>query len=101
MWVIKDPEVLTSNYMPEKLLFRDELKKRIQEKIKIGVGNILLIGDTGTGKTVTVRKAVEELKDIKFIEINCSTDNTFATITKKAIKIVKDAPYFESGKSRG
>jgi len=101
MGIIKDPKVLTSNYMPEKLLFRDELKKKIQEKIKIGVGNILLIGDTGTGKTVTVRKAVEELKDIKFVGLNCSTDNTFATITKKAIKIVKDAPYFESGKSRG
>ena len=63
MKIIKDPQVLTSQYLPEKLLFRDELKKKIQDKVKIGIGNILILGDTGTGKTVTVRKAVQELRD--------------------------------------
>ena len=84
MKIIKDPQVLTSQYLPEKLLFRDELKKKIQDKVKIGIGNILILGDTGTGKTVTVRKAVQELKDTKLIEVNCSTENTFASITKKS-----------------
>ena len=63
MKIIKDPQVLTSQYLPERLLFRDELKKKIQDKVKIGIGNILILGDTGTGKTVTVRKAVQELRD--------------------------------------
>jgi len=101
MKIIKDPQVLTSQYLPEKLLFRDELKKKIQDKVKIGIGNILILGDTGTGKTVTVRKAVQEFRDTKLIEINCSTENTFASITKRIIYTIRDVPYFESGKSRG
>jgi len=101
MRIIKDPKVLTSNHIPDKLLFRDELKKKIQDKVKIGVGNILLIGDTGTGKTVTIKKAIEEMNNVLLVDINCSIENTFATITKKTIKTLKNLNYFEAGKSRG
>ncbi len=101
MKIIKDPEVLRSNYIPDKLLFRDELIKKIQKKIELGTGNILLGGDTGLGKTICVKKAVEKFGNkIIFNEINCSVDNSYTAFIKRNIENIKGKNYNECGKSR-
>ncbi|MBI4158893.1 AAA family ATPase [Candidatus Woesearchaeota archaeon] len=100
MNVIKHPQILRSNYIPKKLLFRENLIQDIKLKLKIGTGNILIHGDTGSGKTASVRNALDETESITIIFINCVQDNTFAAIAKKVIEIIRDKDYNERGKNR-
>jgi len=101
MKIIKNPDVLRGNYVPNQLFFRDDLKEKIQRIIRMKTGNIFLIGDTGLGKTLCVKKAVESFgKKIIFCEINCSTDDSYTSIIKRVIESIKGINYHECGKSR-
>ncbi|OGJ12382.1 hypothetical protein A3K82_03280, partial [Candidatus Pacearchaeota archaeon RBG_19FT_COMBO_34_9] len=101
MKIIKSPEVLRSNYIPDELLFRDDLIKKIQKKIELGTGNLLLVGDTGIGKTISVKKAIIPYeRQIIFVEINCSNDNSYISIAKRIIESIKKTNYSNNGKSR-
>lgn len=101
MKIIKNPEVLRHNYIPDRLFFRDDLKEKIKRIINLGIGNLFLIGDTGLGKTLCVKKAVEELgKKIIFCEINCSVDDSYTAFIKRVIENIKGINYNECGKSR-
>lgn len=101
MKVIKNPEVLRGNYEPDKIYFRDDLITKIQRIIKLKTGNIFLIGDTGLGKTLSVKKAVESFgKKILFCEINCSIDDSYTAIIKRVIEGIRGVNYNECGKSR-
>lgn len=98
--IIKNVEAFSNNYVPENLIHRDLLILYIKEKVQLGRGNIVLWGSTGTGKTVSVRKGVHDLKNCILIEINCVRDQTFASITKRIIEIIREGKYDELGKSR-
>ncbi|MEK6859939.1 MAG: AAA family ATPase [Nanoarchaeota archaeon] len=100
MKIIKNAEVLRSNYIPEKLLFREDLVENIRLKVSLGTGNLLLHGDTGTGKTATVVNSMKDLENIILIFITCVQYNTFASITKKIIEEIRPYHVFnERGKS--
>lgn len=101
MNIIKNPEALRSNYVPEQLLFRDELLTTINKKLSVGVGNLLLFGDTGCGKTITAKKAIEQQQNCVPVDINCARENTYASITKRIIETITHKPYNELGKNRG
>jgi len=99
--IIKCAEALRSNYIPNELLFRDDLIKKIQNKVSLGTGNLLLVGDTGIGKTISVKKALIPYdKKIIFVEINCSNDNSYISIAKRIIESIKKTNYSDTGKSR-
>jgi cell division control protein 6 len=101
MKIIKDPKPLQSTFIPNELLFRDELIKEIEDKIKLGAGNLLIFGDPGCGKTAATKKAISKFTNLIFIDINCVRDNTYAAITKKIIEAITGHSYNELGKHRG
>ncbi len=101
MKVIKNPEILRSTYIPEKLLHREDLVKDVRLKTKLGTGNIILYGPTGTGKTSVILNALKPLKNNNFIiiYINCVRENTSSSIAKRIIEDLKNTSYKEKGKS--
>ncbi|MEM4164258.1 MAG: orc1/cdc6 family replication initiation protein [Nitrososphaerales archaeon] len=65
--IIKDAEPLRPDYVPPKLLFRDEQITAVAQIIapilrKQRCSNVLLYGKTGTGKTATARLVLNELR---------------------------------------
>jgi cell division control protein 6 len=63
--LIRDPRPLYHDYLPRNLPYREEQYKLISTHLKLlekGLtpSSLLFLGTTGTGKTVTVRKAVED-----------------------------------------
>lgn len=65
--IIRDPEPLKQDYIPPKLLFRDEQIAAVAQIVapilrKQRCSNLLLYGKTGTGKTATARLVLNELK---------------------------------------
>ncbi len=100
MKVIKYPHILRSNYIPDKLIFREDLIRDVKLKLEIGTGNILLHGDTGSGKTAAIKNATKKENDSIVVFCNCVSYNTFASITKKIIEDIKpNYNYKERGKS--
>ena len=99
MKIIKDPNVLRANYIPNKLLFRGKLIKDILQKIDLGTGNILLHGDTGSGKTASVKNALDNLTNLIIVFVNCVKYNTYTSITKKIVEEIKGCDYKERGKN--
>lgn len=83
MIIVKNPLVFTPSYIPQKLLFREkeyELLINHLKVIKAGLtpSHLLLLGPPGTGKTVTVRKAIHDSgsKDLVIYTICQSTSFT-------------------------
>ncbi len=100
MKIIKHPHILRSNYIPDKLIFREDLIKDVKLKLEIGTGNILLHGDTGSGKTAAIKNATKDENNSIVVFCNCVSYNTFASITKKIIESIKpNHNYKERGKS--
>ncbi|MEM1995390.1 MAG: AAA family ATPase, partial [Nitrososphaerales archaeon] len=65
--IIKDAEPLRPDYVPPKLLFRDEQITAVAQIVapilrKQRCSNVLLYGKTGTGKTATARLVLNELR---------------------------------------
>ncbi len=100
MKIIKDAEKLRSNYIPDKLLFREDLIRDINLKIKIGTGNMFLQGDTGTGKTASVMKAIEKIDNVLIVFINCSRYDTYTSVGMKIIESIKTTSIRPTGRIR-
>ncbi len=108
--IFKDREYLRPTYIPEKLPHRDE---QIDQLARIWVAplrgetpsNVFVYGQTGTGKTATVKYLMEELegaaddvsKEIEIAYLNCEVVDTkyriLATFSNKIREeISKDLP---------
>lgn len=66
--LIKDRSVLRADYMPPKLLFRDNEMKAVAETLTpllkgARASNLLLYGQTGTGKTAVGRYVLKHLQE--------------------------------------
>lgn len=105
MQIIKDKFVLSHNYKPQQLPVREKLVKELVSNIKTQNGySALLSGLTGTGKTISVGKAVEELNNdggkFLIVSINCSECKNYTGVAKKIIEEVKGKHYDERGKTK-
>ncbi|WII08101.1 orc1/cdc6 family replication initiation protein [Methanomassiliicoccales archaeon LGM-RCC1] len=102
--LVRYKKYLQTDYIPESLPHRDDLLNQLVEIIapslnKIKPSNILIIGQTGTGKTVTVNFLGKELKkadsaeeNVSLIYINCEiTDTPYGILYNIANTIITDS----------
>jgi cell division control protein 6 len=63
--IIKNRQVLTIDYVPDKLLFRTKESTAIAQSLSVilkkGPSNLLIFGKPGTGKTAVVKNVIEHL----------------------------------------
>jgi len=64
--LIENYDVLTSTYVPDRLLHRDDKIKEIQRYLSRAIGgstppHLLLTGPSGSGKTVTIRRVLKSI----------------------------------------
>ena len=100
--IIRDIRFLGHNYTPDNLLCRESLVEKIYSNLKRGIYRVFLSGIRGTGKTISVEKALKKLpkKDYISIFINCSETPNFSSIAQKIIQEVRRKPYFVAGKNK-
>ena len=75
--IINDPEVLSENYIPEKILNRENELSQISNSL--GLVNSFVYGTSGSGKTLLVKKAIDNFNSsnkAKVIYIDCSLYQT-------------------------
>jgi cell division control protein 6 len=74
--IIKNRQVLTIDYVPDKLLFRTKESTAIAQSLSVILkkgrpSNLLIFGKPGTGKTAVVKNVIEHLyKKTKELDIN-------------------------------
>jgi len=73
--ILVNPSILESSFIPDRLVARDGEIERIMETVikptKNGITtNLILYGDSGTGKTVTMRYLAREIRDPQVVYVN-------------------------------
>jgi cell division control protein 6 len=66
--LIKNRKILTIDYIPQKLQFRDEETTTIAQTLSVSLkgarpSNLLLFGKPGTGKTAVVKNVINKFKE--------------------------------------
>ena len=93
--LFKDRNVLSPHFVPEKILHRDAEIEKIMRIVAPAVqgkriNNLFIYGKTGTGKTSSVRKIMEEFarhaKDCSMVYANCRVYNSKYKAFHKALK---------------
>lgn len=96
-YVIESREVLTADYLPNRMVHRGSERKQIANNLEHIVENenpidMLVYGDPGTGKTAMSRYVVNELKDhdpqLKSAYVNCFQHSTKFDIFYSLLKDV-------------
>ena len=85
MKIIRNPELFSLNYIPEKVIDREKEISALLNSMEIT--NTFLFGPSGTGKTLILRKAIEEFNSInkKAIYIDCSLYQTTNAIFQEIL----------------
>jgi len=93
--IFRNPSVLSPHYIPKTLPFREEQMNEVMETVSSALKsqkpkNLIIYGKTGTGKTCTVRKVMEEFSnmksDSKMHYLNCRIYNSRYRIFQKVLK---------------
>ncbi len=94
--IFKNISVLSPHYIPKTLPFREEQIKELMTILSPALKgqkprNLIIYGKTGTGKTCTIRKIMEEFQNVKanarMHYLNCRIYNSRYRILQKALKI--------------
>ncbi len=93
--IFRDKEVLSPHYVPDDLLFREKEITRLMTAILPALKNerphnIFVYGKTGTGKTATLRRVLQELSEennerIKAVYMNCRVYDSRYKVLQKCI----------------
>jgi len=105
--LIKNRKILTIDYIPHKLLFRDEETTTIAQTLSVSLkgarpSNLLLFGKPGTGKTAVVKNVINKFKE-KSTELGIEVIVVFinAKIANTAYKVLYEiAEEMKSGVPR-
>ena len=102
MSIITNNRVFDSTFIPEKIPVRQYLVNDICSKLRmLNQYNLLLTGLTGNGKTITIKKVIEQMKkEITAVYIDCSENDSYGAVAKKILTEAKNRPFKERGKTR-
>jgi Cdc6-like AAA superfamily ATPase len=100
MTLVSDWNALTATFLPQQLVVRQQESKQLFHKLSLGQCRLMLLGPTGCGKTVSVLKAIEQVKDSVVVYVNAAEDGTYTAVVKKILASAKRQPYEERGKTR-
>jgi len=80
--IVIDHEPLSTSFLPKKLSFREKEYAQLLGNLK-GRINTLLLGPIGSGKTALIRSAMNELKDLLYVD--CLLYGTEYSVLKELI----------------
>jgi len=93
--IFNNPSVLSPHYIPKTLPFREEQMDELMQIVSPSLKkqkpkNLIIYGKTGTGKTCTIRKIMEEFEkmeaDASMHYLNCRIYNSRYRILQKVLK---------------
>ncbi len=93
MSVVINEEVFSTDYLPEKIMFRNSEIKELVDSIKYN-SNVFVYGPTGVGKTLVAKYIISQVGGFY---VNCWTNNTKYLIAKELVK--QKSLKFVEGKS--
>jgi Cdc6-like AAA superfamily ATPase len=85
--ILLDPKVLSPSYVPEKVLLRENELNELTMYLKNSV-NAFVYGSPGSGKTVMIKKAIEDFNESstrKAIYVDCSLYQTTNAIFNETL----------------
>lgn len=89
MSIITNPEILTENYLPEKLLHREKEKNELLSNLR-NFTSVILYGPYGSGKTSLTKYVFKNLDNKTLTSyINCAIYQTTYSILKEIIPRAK------------
>ena len=82
MKIIKNPTVLSQDYVPDNVIGRKEQISKVGEMIRMGSSSssFVIRGNPGTGKTLIGKYLLRELKEYNGIYVNCYVNQTDRSI---------------------
>jgi cell division control protein 6 len=98
--IFKNKAVLSPHYVPHELLYREnELKRMMEGVAPVFKGfkpkNVLIYGKTGTGKSITSKKLLEKMDEmknekVKGLYLNCRVYDTRYKVFQKLVSELKN-----------
>jgi len=86
--IIINSDVLSSSYLPKKLIFRVEEFEHLRRNISNQV-NTILIGPTGSGKTSLIKKIMADIPEEDIRYVNCTIYDTQFSVLKELLPSAK------------
>ena len=79
-----DEKSLSPDYVPEEILFRGEELKRLEKLLNLGA-NVFIYGPPGSGKTLLVKKVLENYSQSSTFYLDCSLYQTVNAILREIL----------------
>jgi len=82
--IVINADVLSSNYLPERLLHRENELQQVKNNIENRI-NTLIVGPVGSGKTTLVKRVIKDVnaEDIRYID--CTLYDTSFSVLKEIL----------------